>query len=74
MTKKTRKQIRYLIADLIHFAVVAAFPYGLFAILGSLGALELGNIDYLQFLWQCVIGIACMTLSLYSYHKIYVEV
>lgn len=73
MKKMTRKQKRALIADAIEISVYGLFLAGFFALLGSLGALEIDRIGFIQFIIQSVLGLIMMLFSAYAYYKIYME-
>ena len=73
MKKLTRKQKRYLIARAIRTTVNGLFVFGIFTLWGSLGALEVERINYVQFMVMCVLGISLMVFSRYAHYKIYEE-
>ena len=66
MKKLTRKQKRILVAQLIRISVDSLFYIGIFTLWGSIGAIEVGRVDYHQFIVQCIIGIALCVFSKYA--------
>ena len=71
--RMSRRQRRILIAKLIQFSVNGLMFLGAFTIYGSLGALEVERIGFIQFIVQCIVGIALMVFSRYAHYKIYEE-
>ena len=73
MKKLTKRQKRILIADAIRATVYGMFFFGAFTPIGSLGALEVGRISFVQFIVQCVLGFALAVFARYAHFKIYEE-
>lgn len=73
MKKLTRKQKRILIANAIRATVNGLSVMGVFTLWGSLGALEVERIGYVEFIFMCIIGIAMIVFSRYAHYKIYEE-
>lgn len=73
MKKLTKRQKRIAVANLIYYSVRGMFYFGWFALYGSVGALEVGRIEFHQFIVQCILSIALVIFSDYAYYKIYLE-
>lgn len=70
---KSRRKKRILIARAIKFAVNSILFTGLFILLGSIGAIEVGRIEFHQFIVQCIIGLALIVFYRYTRYRIYEE-
>lgn len=71
--KLSKRQKRILIAKLIRNTVNGMFFTGLFLLLGTLGALEVGRIDFVQFFVQSGLCLSLSAFALHAHYKIYEE-
>ena len=69
----SKRQKRVLIARTIKMAVNSPLVIGAFVLYGSLGAVEVGRIEFHQFIVQCLIGLGLIIFSRYAHSRIYEE-
>ena len=72
--KISKRDKRILIAKAIRFTVNSMFFMGILFLVGTLGALEVGAITFVQFFVQSGLCLALSAFAMYAHYKIYEEV